>query len=101
MSQFEDVFDRAVPAFLAAFGEDEPAHYLPGEVPVSVIVDRDVEARDEYGRAIVGVTEISWPRAEQPNHNKGDRIRLAGGETWMLNQLMEERPFIRYRVIPA
>lgn len=101
MSQFEDAFDRSVPAFLAAFGEDEPARYLPGEVPVSVMVDRDVEARDEYGRAIVGVTEISWPRAELSDHHKGGRIRLASGETWMLNQLMEERTFVRYRVIPA
>lgn len=101
MSSFDRAFGSATSAFLSTFGEPEQATYLPGELPVSVIVDKDVDARDEYGRLIMGITKISWPRSQQPNHRRQDTIRLAGGETWRLNELVEEGAFIRYRVIPV
>ncbi|MGB5856500.1 MAG: hypothetical protein WBH20_14740 [Oceanisphaera sp.] len=101
MSAFDDAFAAAVSAFTNTFAERAPAVYLPGDVSIPVIVDRNVEARDDYGRIIMGITEISWPRSAHAEHGKGDRIRLAGGEVWLLNELVENDAFIRYRVIPC
>lgn len=101
MSAFDEAFSAATSAFMTVFGERGSAVYLPGDVPVGVIVDRNVEARDDYGRIIMGITEISWPRSAHAEHGKGDRIRLAGGEVWLLNELVEDDAFIRYRVIPS
>lgn len=86
---------------MAVLGERGTAVYLPGDVPIGVILDRNVEARDDYGRIIMGITEISWPRSAHADHGKGDRIRLASGEVWLLNELVEDDAFIRYRVIPS
>lgn len=101
MSAFNDAFTAAVQPLMATFGERDPATYLPGGVSIPVIVDRNVEARDDYGRIIMGIVEISWPRSAHADHSKGDRIRLAGGEVWLLNELVEDDAFIRYRVIPS
>ena len=101
MSAFDQAFAGAASAFITTFGERDAAVYLPGDVSINVIVDRNVEVRDDYGRLIMGITEISWPRTAHAEHGKGDRIRLAGGEVWLLNELVEDAVFIRYRVIPS
>lgn len=101
MSAFNDAFAAAGSAFTSTFGERGPALYLPGDIPLAVIVDRNVETHDDYGRLIMGITEISWQRNAHAEHGKGDRIQLAGGEVWLLNELVEDDVFIRYRVIPS
>lgn len=101
MSAFDQAFTAAGLSFINTFGERNSAVYLPSDVSIHVIVDRNVEAHDDYGRLIMGITEISWQRSEHGEHRKGDVIRLDGGETWLLNELVEDDVFIRYRVIPS